>query len=189
MKRYLVPVILMAVILLYGCGGSPEATPASTDEPTPIQTVEPTGTPSGPDRPAEVGDTVRVDYTGTLEDGTQFDTSIGREPLEFTIGSGQVITGFDNAVIGMKPGETKTVFIPMDEAYGPYREDLIKEVPLSELPDVQHEVGMQFYKITTEGYMVLVTIIGVTEDSVILDENHPLAGRDLTFEIHLIEIL
>jgi len=171
MKRYLVPVVLIAVILMYGCGGSPEATPSPTAQ------------------PAEVGDTVRVDYTGTLEDGTQFDSSIGREPLQFTIGDGQMIPGFENAIIGMEPGETKTVFIPMDEAYGPYREDLIKEVPLSELPDVQHEVGMQFYKITTEGYMVLVTVIGVTEDSVILDENHPLAGRDLTFEIHLIEIL
>jgi FKBP-type peptidyl-prolyl cis-trans isomerase 2 len=183
MKRYLIPGILIAVILLYGCGGSPEATPALTNMPTPNQTV-------GPDQPAEVGDTVRVDYTGTLEDGTQFDSSFGREPLQFTIGSGQMIPGFDQAIIGMKVGEVKTVVIPSDEAYGPHRDELVVEFNREDLPEGQDpKVGDQVSLQGTGGQIIPATVIEVTESNIKVDANHRLVGKDLTFEIHLVEIL
>ncbi|UCC61323.1 MAG: peptidylprolyl isomerase [Dehalococcoidia bacterium] len=158
--------------------------------PTPTQTVEPTGTPTGPDRPAEVGDTVRVDYTGTLDDGTQFDSSFGREPLQFTIGGGQMIPGFDQAVIGMKRGEVKTVVIPPDEAYGPYREELVVEFDREDLPAGQDwKVGDPVSLQVTGGQIIPATVIEVTESTIKVDANHRLAGKNLTFEIHLVEIL
>jgi FKBP-type peptidyl-prolyl cis-trans isomerase 2 len=138
---------------------------------------------------AKNGDTVQVNYTGKLTDGTMFDSSIGREPLEFTLGAGQVIPGFDKAVFGMKVGEKKTVTIPVDEAYGPVRDDLVVEVPREKLPsDLTPEVGQQLVSTQPDGRQVVVTITSVSDNTVIINANHPLAGKDLTFEIELVKI-
>jgi FKBP-type peptidyl-prolyl cis-trans isomerase 2 len=138
---------------------------------------------------AKSGDTVKVDYTGKLSDGTVFDSSIGKQPLEFTLGAKQVIVGFENAVIGMKVGESKTVTIPVDEAYGRYRDDLVFTVNRSELPEgLEPQVGQQLTATNTDGSTTIVTIIEVSEETVTIDANHTLAGKDLTFEITLVEI-
>ncbi len=135
------------------------------------------------------GDTVKVDYTGTLSDGTVFDTSIGKQPLEFTLGANQVIEGFENAVTGMKVGESKTVTIPADEAYGQHRDDLVFTVNRSELPEsLEPQVGQQLTATNTDGSTTIVIIIEVGEDTVTIDANHTLVGKDLTFEITLVEI-
>ncbi len=137
---------------------------------------------------AKDGDTVKVHYTGKLEDGTVFDSSIEREPLQFTIGEGQLIPGFEQAVVGMSPGESKTVEIPADEAY-PYREEMVLVVDRDQLPeDLQPEVGQQLQMRQPDGQTILVKVIDVSELSVTLDANHPLAGKDLTFDIQLVEI-
>jgi peptidylprolyl isomerase len=140
---------------------------------------------------AKVGDQVQVHYTGTLADGTVFDSSAGRDPLEFTIGSGQVIPGFDEAVKGMKVGEKKTVTIPADEAYGPHLDDMLVEVPRDKLPsDQTPEVGQRLVVVQQDGTQRIVTIAGFSENNtVIIDTNHPLAGEDLTFEIELVKRL
>ena len=138
---------------------------------------------------AESGDTVKVHYTGTLEDGTVFDTSVGREPLEFTLGQGQLIPGFEQAVIGMKIGDSKTVNIPADQAYGPYRDDLIQVIERDQLPEgLDPEVGQQLQMTQADGEVVRVMVSDVSEATITIDANHPLAGKDLTFEIELIEI-
>jgi len=133
---------------------------------------------------AKSNDTVKVHYTLKLADGTVYDTSVGGEPYEFTLGQGQAISGFEQAVIGMKAGETKTVSVPVDEAYGPRRDDLIVEIGRDKLsPDIIPEVGM-----VLQGSEGAVTIIEVSETIITVDANHPLAGQDLTFDIELIEI-
>jgi len=138
----------------------------------------------------QVGDAVKVHYTGKLDDGTVFDSSEGRDPLQFIVGDGQVIPGFEEAVIGMQPGESKTVKIPADKAYGPHRKDLLAEVDRSEIQDdTELEVGQQLVLQHPSGNLVRVTVIDISETSVIVDANHPLAGKDLTFEIELVEIL
>ena len=137
---------------------------------------------------AKDGDTGQVHYTLKLEDGTVFETSIGGDPLEFTIGEGQLIPGFEQAVVGMSPGESKTVEIPADEAY-PYREELVLVVDRDQLPeDLQPEVGQQLQIRQPDGQTILVKVIDVSESSVTLDANLPLAGKDLTFDIELVEI-
>ena len=139
---------------------------------------------------AKDGDTVQVHYTGTLADGTVFDSSIEREPLEFTIGSGQLIPGFENAVLGMKVGGKKTVTIPSDEAYGPHRDGMAVEVPRSQIPgDQAPEVGQRLVAANPDGSQTIVTIVSVSDNVVVVDTNHPLAGKDLTFEIELVKIL
>lgn len=139
---------------------------------------------------AQAGDTVKVHYTGTLADGTQFDSSAGKEPLEFTLGSGRVIAGFDEGVTGMKVGEKKTITIPADEAYGQYREDLTLKIGRSELPsDIEPAAGMQLQMTQANGAVITVKITEVTADTVTLDANHELAGKDLTFELELVEIV
>lgn len=139
---------------------------------------------------AKNGDTVRVNYTGKLADGTVFDSSAGREPLEFTVGAGQVIPGFDNAVLGMKVGEKKTVTIPVDEAYGPRRDEQIAEISREKLPsDMTPEVGQQLVMKQSDGREIVVVITKVSDETVTIDANHPLAGKDLTFEIELVKIL
>jgi len=139
---------------------------------------------------AKYGDTVKVHYTGRLDDGTVFDTSADGEPLQFTIGSGQIIPGFEQAVVGMNPGESKTVKIPAEDAYGQRREDLIIEVEKSQLPEgLKPEVGLQLQSRQPDGRIVVLTIADITESHVTLDANHPLAGKDLTFEIQLVEII
>lgn len=138
---------------------------------------------------AKSGDTVKIHYTGKLEDGTVFDTSAEREPLEFTISSGQVIPGFEQAVLGMAPGESKTEKIPMDQAYGPHREEMVLEVSREQIPpDIAPEVGQQLQIQQANGQSVPVFVTDVTDNQITLDANHPLAGEDLTFEIELVEI-
>ena len=137
---------------------------------------------------ARPGDTVRVHYTGTLDDGSVFDSSRGREPLEFTLGSGQVIPGFDEAVSGMVPGEERRVTISAGDAYGDRRDDLVIVVSRTQLPpDLDPEVGQQL-QLSQAGQTFLVRVTDVTTDSITLDANHPLAGQDLTFDLELVEI-
>jgi peptidylprolyl isomerase len=138
---------------------------------------------------AQNGDIVQVDYTGTLENGTVFDTSEGREPLEFTLGQGQMIPGFEQAVLGMKVGETKTVTIPADEAYGPYHDDMVQVIDREELTNIPNpEVGQQLYGPGPGGGTITGTITNVTDTTITVDFNHRLAGKDLTFEIELMSI-
>lgn len=137
---------------------------------------------------AKPGDTVLVHYTGTLRDGSVFDSSQGREPLEFTLGGGQVIPGFDDAVTGMKVGDQKTVTIPADEAYGPKRDELMLAVGRDQFPPhITPEPGMEL-QMAQEGEAFLVTVREVADDHVLLDANHPLAGEELTFALTLVEI-
>jgi len=139
---------------------------------------------------AKLGDTVRVHYTGKLEDGTVFDSSLDRDPVEFTLGAGQVIPGFEQAVVGMSPGESKTVEVPADQAYGPYREELVQEIDRELVPaDLKLEVGQQLALRLSPGRSIRVTVTKITESKVTLDANHPLAGKDLTFDLQLVEIL
>lgn len=136
------------------------------------------------------GDTVKVHYHGKLTDGTTFDSSSGREPLEFEVGSGMVIKGFDDGVTGMKVGEKKTINIPVDEAYGPKQEEMMVEFPLNQFPpDLKPEVGMPLTMTTAQGQPVQVVIAEVGTETVILDANHPLAGQDLVFDLELVEIV
>lgn len=137
---------------------------------------------------AEAGNTVAVHYKGTLSDGSVFDSSEGREPLEFVVGSGQVIPGFDQAVASMAVGETKTVHIPCAEAYGEMSEDMKMVVPKEQIPpEIKPEVGMMLQITTPQGPMP-VRVSEVNEDGIVLDANHPLAGEDLTFELELVEV-
>lgn len=135
------------------------------------------------------GDTIKVHYHGKLVDGTTFDSSEGREPLEFEVGGGMVIPGFDEGVAGMIIGEKKTVQIPADEAYGPKQEDMVMEFPRDKFPeDMVPEVGLQLNMSNGQGQNFPVVIVEVQEAVVILDANHPLAGQDLIFDLELVEI-
>lgn len=136
------------------------------------------------------GNTVKVHYTGKLEDGEVFDTSKSRSPMEFTIGKKQVIQGFEQAVIGMEPGESKTTKIPVDKAYGMHRKELVQEVSRDQLPkELQPKVGQRLEAHKPDGQTVVFTVTNVSGENVTLDANHPLAGKDLVFEIQLIEIV
>jgi peptidylprolyl isomerase len=138
---------------------------------------------------AKSGDTVKIHYTGTLDDGTQFDSSAGRDPLEFTLGSGQVIPGFDQAVEGMAVGEKKSVNIAAEDAYGPRHDQMVQEVPKSALPDdLEPEVGMALQAQNPDGRRLDLTVTAVGEDSITVDGNHPLAGKALNFDIELVQI-
>jgi FKBP-type peptidyl-prolyl cis-trans isomerase 2 len=137
----------------------------------------------------KAGDTVKVHYHGKLTDGTTFDSSEGREPLQFVVGQGQVIKGFDNALIGMEIGEKKSVNIPVEEAYGPANPENMMEFPKSEFPEgAEPQVGMQMHLSDNQGNVFPVVIAEVKENSVVLDANHVLAGKDLIFDIELVEI-
>jgi peptidylprolyl isomerase len=138
---------------------------------------------------AKRGQTVRVHYTGTLEDGSVFDSSHGGDPLEFTLGSGQVIPGFDEAVAGMRVGESKSVTIPADQAYGPHRDELLLTIDRDQLPDeMVPEVG-QTLQMSDGRQTFPVTIREVGTSQVVLDANHPLAGKELTFDLSLVEVV
>jgi FKBP-type peptidyl-prolyl cis-trans isomerase 2 len=135
------------------------------------------------------GHKIKVHYLGRLQDGTTFDSSEGRSPLEFTVGSGSVIRGFDEGVKGMSVGDKKTIEIPFLEAYGAEDPDMIIEFPKDRLPeDISPEVGMQLQMNNASGEQIPVVITGVTPDSIILNANHPLAGKDLIFDLELVEI-
>jgi peptidylprolyl isomerase len=139
---------------------------------------------------AKSGDTVRIHYTGTLADGSTFDSSAGRDPLEFTLGSGQVVPGFDKAVDGMNVGEEKTVSIPPEDAYGEHIANNVQAFPRDKFPDnIPLEIGTQLQMSMPNGQPIMVTIAEVGEDEVKLDANHPLAGKELTFKIELVEIV
>lgn len=136
------------------------------------------------------GNTVRIHYTGKLDDGTVFDSSVGRDPLEFTLGKEEVIPGFEKAVIGMQPGETRTTTIAPEEGYGDYQDDMVFEVERARLPvDMEPEIGTELRVRTPDDSMIPVVIVDVNDDKVTIDANHPLAGRDLIFDIELVEIV
>jgi peptidylprolyl isomerase len=129
---------------------------------------------------AKSGDTVRINYTGKLTDGTKFDSSEGREPLEFEVGSGQIIPGLDREVAGMKVGDKQTVTVPAEEAYGPHDAAKVQQIP---------QAGMQLLAQTPQGGQVALVITALDEQEVTVDANHPLAGQDLVFEIEMVEIV
>jgi peptidylprolyl isomerase len=138
---------------------------------------------------AKKGDSVKIHYTGTLEDGTVFDSSAGRDPLMFTLGSGQVIAGFEEAVLGMGIGDRKKVTIPSHKAYGEKKEELVIEVPRAQVPpDLNPEVDQKLQMGGPNGELVVVTVVEVNDAFVVLDANPPLAGKDLTFDLELVAI-
>ncbi|MGB0499072.1 MAG: FKBP-type peptidyl-prolyl cis-trans isomerase [Rubricella sp.] len=138
---------------------------------------------------AQAGDTVTFHYTGTLADGSVFDSSEGREPLGCTLGEGQIIPGLDTALQGLEAGEKTTVTIPADEAYGAHDPRQVQEVPRSEIPDeIPLAVGLQLQARTPDGQAVPLVVTAVAEDTVTLDANHPLAGKDLTFAVEMVSV-
>ncbi len=138
----------------------------------------------------KTGDTVRLNYTGTLEDGTTFDSSEGRDPLQFTVGGGQIIPGLDNAIPGMEPGESKRVTIPSEEAYGPHDPERVQRVPREQIPgDIPTEPGTQLEVQTPGGDRMPVMVTDRTDTEVTIDANHPLAGKDLTFDVEVVDIV
>ena len=137
----------------------------------------------------ETGDNVQIHYTGTLTDGTTFDSSQGRDPLAFQVGSGQIISGLDAALPGMAVGDTKTVSVPCAEAYGPVNPEMKQAVPREQIPaDIPLDLGTRLQMQTAEGQVMPVTVVDVDESQVTLDANHPLAGQDLTFDIEVVAI-
>ncbi|HEY3317032.1 MAG TPA: peptidylprolyl isomerase [Coriobacteriia bacterium] len=138
--------------------------------------------------PAAKGQNVRVNYRGTLQDGTEFDSSYGREPLEFTIGSGQVIPGFDEAVQSMDVGEKKTITIPPGEAYGEHHDEAVQQVPRSIFNQDEPTPGDVVTLVAPDGTEVMATVAEIGAEEVTLDFNHPLAGEPLTFELELVEV-
>jgi len=137
----------------------------------------------------KVGDTVRIHYTGTLNDGSTFDSSEGRDPLEFEVGSGQIIPGLDKELPGMTVGDKKTVNIPAAEAYGEMNPQMQQAIPREQIPaDIPLEIGMRLQMQTPQGQVVPVMVAAVDEQTVTLDANHPLAGQDLTFAFEVVSI-
>ena len=174
-SMYIIPMVIMlaVVMLISGCVGG-------VDEVAPAEEVA----------QAKDGDVVRVHYTGKTDDGAVFDSSLAQEPLQFTIGEGKLLARFEQAVIGMKPGESKSINIPADEAYGPYREDLVMVLDWSQLTEgVKPEVGQRLTSPQPDGRIIVVTVIEVSESGVTVDANHHLAKENLTFDIELIEIV
>ncbi len=137
---------------------------------------------------AQSGNTVLVHYTGRLADGTVFDSSQGRDPLEFTLGASQVIPGFEEAVDGLEPGQERTVTIPVERAYGDHKSELVFDVPRSQFPDhLDPQVGQRL-QMSNGDQTAVVVVSDVGDESVTLDANHPLAGKELTFVLSLVEI-
>ncbi|MFP1630328.1 peptidylprolyl isomerase [Zhengella sp. ZM62] len=138
---------------------------------------------------AKNGDNVKIHYTGTLADGTKFDSSEGRDPLAFQLGAGQIIPGLEKEIAGMAVGDQKTVTIAADEAYGERDPRQVQQVPRNALPpDLEPQVGMQLQAQTPNGVPVQLIVIEVAEDTITVDANHPLAGHDLTFAVEMVEI-
>ncbi len=206
-RRLSFGILAIFTLLIIGCGTADvpptEPTPSlatpSAQETLPPQ-EEPTAAVPGEPSPeptdqnassggAQDGDTVRVHYTGRLPDGEVFDSSEGGEPLEFTLGQGQLIPGFEEGVRGMEAGQTATLNIPAEEAYGPRREELVVEMPRDELPpDLDLEVGMQVQGGDPGGPPTIFTVVDLTDTTVTLDANHRLAGEDLVFDIEVVEV-
>ncbi len=138
---------------------------------------------------AKTGNHVKVNFTGRLDDGTIFASSLNSDPLEFTLGDSEVLPAIEDAVAGMEPGESKTVYVPAEDAFGPRREDLVQEVPRDSLPeDLDVEIGEQLVVEQPGGEPVLLSVADISEFSVTLDANHPLAGQDLTFDLELVDV-
>jgi peptidylprolyl isomerase len=139
---------------------------------------------------AKKGDTVKIHYTGRLGDEEVFDSSANREPLEFRLGEGKIIPGFEEAVVGMAPGESKTVKISPDKAYGPHRKELVADVERSRVPDnLKLDVGRHVQIRQPNGGVIQAKVTSISESKVTLDANHPLAGKELTFDVKLVEIV
>ncbi|WIJ24461.1 FKBP-type peptidyl-prolyl cis-trans isomerase [Devosia sp. RR2S18] len=139
---------------------------------------------------AKNGDTVRINYSGRLTDGTEFDSSVGRQPLEFTLGQGQVIRGLEDHVEGMEPGSKSTVTIPSEAAYGPHRPEAVQTFDKSAVPTgIDVQVGTKLQARTADGGMLPITVVAVDDESVKVDANHPLAGQDLVFDVELLDIV
>ena len=135
------------------------------------------------------GDTIKVHYTGTLDDGSVFDSSEGKDPLEFKVGEKQVIPGFEDAVRQMKVNEEKTITIPSDEAYGPKQKQLMWEIPRDKLPqEIEPQKGAQLMLKAPSGQQLPAFVSEVKDTSIVLDLNHPLAGKDLTFKIKVVAV-
>ncbi len=138
---------------------------------------------------AKMNDTVAVHYTGSFADGTTFDSSVDREPLEFTIGQGMVIPGFENGIVGMTEGESKKISIPAEDAYGAHREDLLVVIDRNQVPPgVDLKIGMMLQVKSPDGGATNVVVRDLTDENVTLDLNHPLAGKELLFEVKLIRV-
>jgi len=138
---------------------------------------------------AQLGNTVKVHYTGKLDDGTVFDSTASRDPLQFSLGNGNVIPGFEQAVLGMSPGDSKTTNIPADQAYGPHRPELVMVVEREQMPaDLSVEVGQPLQIRQPNGQAIPVIVSQISDSKVTLDANHPLAGQDLTFDIEVVEV-
>ncbi len=136
------------------------------------------------------GDTVRVHYTGKLTDGTEFDSSVGRDPIELTLGGGMVIPGFEDALLGMTPGDSKNVTIAPVEAYGPHDASLVQVVERERIPaEIDLDVGTGLQTSDGSGNTIRLTVVAVDDDNVTVDANHPLAGKDLTFDLELVEVV
>ena len=139
---------------------------------------------------AKNGDKVRVHYTGKIEDGTVFDSSMDREPLEFTLGETGIIPGFQEMIVGMNPGDSKTDTIPSEKAYGEHVEEMVVAIERAKLPeDLDPEVGQYLQLSRPDGQVIPVHITGIDQTTITIDANHPLAGEDLIFEVELLEIL
>ena len=139
---------------------------------------------------AKPGDTVAVHYTGKLADGSVFDTSKDRDPIQFVLGQRRVIPGLDKAVAGMSPGETKTAEVPADEAYGPHKPELMVEFPRDRIPPgVSADVGQELQLQSADGRAMPAVVVEKSDAAITLDANHPLAGKDLTFELELVELV
>jgi len=137
-----------------------------------------------------VGNKVKIHYTGTFDDGEIFDSSREADPLEFEVGTGQVIPGFDNAVVGMKVGETKQVRLPENEAYGPYNQDMVFDAEPDQFEEgLIPEVGQQFQTTMEDGTPLLLTVKSVEDGKIVLDANHPMAGKTLNFDLEVVEIV
>jgi peptidylprolyl isomerase len=138
---------------------------------------------------ATMNDTIIVHYTGSFTDGEVFDSSIDREPLEFNIGQGMVIPGFENGIIGMHEGDSKKITIPAEDAYGPHREDLLTTIERSQIPaSIDLQIGMMLQMRSPDGGTTNVSIRDINQESVILDLNHPMAGKELIFEVNLVKV-
>ncbi|MCU7798262.1 MAG: peptidylprolyl isomerase [Candidatus Thiodiazotropha sp. (ex Myrtea spinifera)] len=141
-------------------------------------------------RQVQEGDTVRIHYTGTLDNGTQFDSSAGQDPIEFTLGNKDVIPGFENGVKGMQVGDQKKIHIPAEEAYGERNDSLVEQVPLQNFPDdLELQVGMQLQAQSPNGENFNVIVTALNEEAATIDGNHPLAGEALNFELELVEFV
>jgi peptidylprolyl isomerase len=139
---------------------------------------------------AAKGDTVKVHYRGTLEDGSEFDSSHDRDPLTVTVGGGEVIPGFDQALEGMAPGDSKTVTVESGDAYGEHRPEMVQKIERARIPgEIELQVGGVLQATAPDGQVVRLTVTEFDDETVTLDANHPLAGKDLTFDLQLVEIV